>query len=382
MAILKLNISNLEVNRESSPYSELSSDIASGATSSILNNAAGFDDGYFILFGEPSGEQSELVAITSISTNTVTHPATKYAHNASTPVYCVAYNQIKIYRLRDTTESLIATIDMQFGSAKASTEFYGDAETGDKFASSFFNSEDSTETNKSEWVSMDGYAYNSKHGMAIRAAKLFQDKTHDVIILDDWFNWQHEAIGQLTRKAQDKDKGWMLVGPTVITDATEAEDNSNTTFPQPSDCRVIKQVEVNYGGDTYYQAYPEDVQDADACSQSAPVWSFNGDDIMVRPGKAQKIRIRFYPVISELSDNADIPSRPIADYDYVIVNYMLMRAFEFKMDEDMIGYFERRWEKGVAEMLDEIDKRQRDRPKKMIHPNPLLASTRDSGGYI
>lgn len=381
MAILKLTINNLAVDRTTTPFSELTSSIAAGATSATLFNAAGFNDDYFLLLGEPSGEQTEVVAITSISVNTVTIPATVFAHSASTPVYCIAYNQIKIYRRRSGVESNIATIAMQWGTNKATTEFYGDATTGDEFATSFYNSETEAETTKSEWVSMNGYAGNSKYGMALRAAKLFQDKTHKVIDLDDWFAWEHEAIAQLVRKAQDQDSGWGLSSPTVISDGTDSSDLDYTTFAEPATSRVMKQVEVNYTGDDYTTAQYADILD-ESCTQSQPYWSYSDDDIIVSPGQAANIRVRFYPIVTELSENSDTPARPVADYDYVVVNYMLMRAFEYDRNLDMMAYFKSRWGEGQAEMLDEIDKRQRDRPKIVMHPNPLLAHTRDSNSYI
>src|SRR5690606_38342897 len=100
MAILRLSFSNPEVNRHSTPYSTLESAVSSSDTTSSLLNTAGFDDAYFMMLGEPNGEETELVSITSISGNEITHPALSFDHAASTPVYCVAYDQIKVYRKR------------------------------------------------------------------------------------------------------------------------------------------------------------------------------------------------------------------------------------------------------------------------------------------
>lgn len=385
MSILKLHAKNLDVDRQKTPYSELSVGVAATATSSTVLNTTGFKTGYWLLFGEMNGESSEMVVLNSISGNVLSHDALQFAHDASTPVYCINYNQIKFYRLRANVESLVAAETMQVGGSKYTTTFYGEAQVGDEFATSFYNSETGAETQKSDWVNMNGYADNSRLGMMINAAALFKDKNNKVISDTSWYTWQAEAIGRLARKAQDKDEGYTLVGPIDITDITELTDYDGVKIALPDDFRTEKTIWVTYDGTNLVQAYPQNIQDgtpSDYYSKSSPRWAFDGDYIVVRPGGVQKARLRYYPSTASLQSDAEVPARPIRDFSYAIVNYMLMRAFSEAKDLDMATYYQKLWTEGVTEFENEVSKRQRDRSKQMVRPNPLFMLTRDGDSYI
>src|SRR3990167_7216853 len=87
--------------------------VSAGATSLTVKNNQGFSDADRILLGEMGAEKSEIVSTTGTTGDTgLTVSATKFSHEADTPVYILQFDQTKFYRSTtgsDGTYSVLST---------------------------------------------------------------------------------------------------------------------------------------------------------------------------------------------------------------------------------------------------------------------------------
>lgn len=94
----------------------LSADVAASATSSTVENTDGFAANYYVVFGKPAQELSEIVLLTSVTANTTLGHTTGpvFAHSARTPLYIIKFNQVQIYSCatQTGTYALVDTVDL------------------------------------------------------------------------------------------------------------------------------------------------------------------------------------------------------------------------------------------------------------------------------
>jgi hypothetical protein len=95
---MKISAYNIETDNLEKTY--LTSSIASGVTSITVKNNQKFADNDRIMIGEMGRERTEIVDVDGAVTlgTALTVSTTKYAHDASDPVYILQYDQVKFYR--------------------------------------------------------------------------------------------------------------------------------------------------------------------------------------------------------------------------------------------------------------------------------------------
>ena len=76
---------------------ELTSDVAEGATSLPIKNEQGFDTDHAILIGSPGADGSEITTPSSVSDEAIGVPALDQPHKSGTPIYSLRSNKARIY---------------------------------------------------------------------------------------------------------------------------------------------------------------------------------------------------------------------------------------------------------------------------------------------
>lgn len=230
----------------------LTADCAAAATSSTVENMAGFASGEYVVFGEPGVEKTEIVLLTSVTANTTLGHTTGpvFAHAVETPIYEIGYNKIEIYY--DTSETgtftdLLATIDIAVDQEKT---IYEDpnATTARWYKIRFKDVADTLYSPYSIPVQGTGWTSDSLRGMTdqiLAEAGL----TGDAGMRERIRRLLNNEVKQLTQAISK-------LHTTVLTAYTTQSLTSGTyQYDLPSRFLRFKKVDISFAGSTYYRAW-------------------------------------------------------------------------------------------------------------------------------
>lgn len=367
-------VDNPTPTSESSPKTSLTNNVLSGATSLPTLSSQGFTASRLVQVGDIGSDLSEIVSGTGISGNNFSCSTLTNNHPVGTNIYEVRYNQTKIYRTRSSVQSLVATINLQLD--KLST-YYQDtaAQTGDTYQFSYFNSLTGDESPKSASLAQTAFGDNTLRRMRERAKTLFRDKNEKQVFAEDWNAWCNEALAELQRAIMKKDEKYSLISST-LTAAGTSEDGVGTIYVLPTDFRVLKAIWCQFGGvwrpatEIDWSAIYPGLQQ----SFTAPLYTFEGDNIIVRPMNPQSVRIFYYPSFTKLVNDADTPQKPMDSYDTCIVDYMVMRAYLTSQNDNMVGQYAAKYKVEKEDMISEVALRQFDTNDGVIIRDEFWAS--------
>jgi hypothetical protein len=179
-------------------YSFLSNNYASGVSSVVVDNGAGFTADDYLLFGNFGSETAEIVQLSSITTNTMTLKTnTKFAHPESTKITILQYNQVKFYHTAaatfSSTEDYLTAVDIEADSLF--TKYTDTAHTTGFDWFCFYNETTDAITSQSNAIPLAGFGDGSVKKILDDFFSLLNDKELKVITMDDAFSWLNEAYG-------------------------------------------------------------------------------------------------------------------------------------------------------------------------------------------
>lgn len=149
--------------------SELTAEVAEGATTIVVENDDNFDTDHAILVGFPGAENAEIVVPTAVSDESVTVPALDHPHEQGEPVSVLFGAKARIYRASNVDGtvpavgdfSLLATVTLEADSIE--TDYTDDTGGSDYwYLYTFYNDEPTTpeESDKDTFDSIRGGGVN------------------------------------------------------------------------------------------------------------------------------------------------------------------------------------------------------------------------------
>jgi len=183
----------------------LAQDYSAAVTSLILLSGQNFSANQYLIIGEPGHEETEIVLMSAISSNTATVGTTKFAHARGTVVRFIPYNQVEISSATSVggSYSVLATVSIRVDALETFYEAVSDAITK-AYKIRFKNANDTTYSDYSDEVTGAGYAYNTVYSIKKRA---LDDKgeTIDKTLTDEFLN---ESLWEARRELDSESKRW------------------------------------------------------------------------------------------------------------------------------------------------------------------------------
>jgi hypothetical protein len=228
----------------------LSSDIAAGVTTLPVLSTIGFTVGgttdYFVFVGNYGEEKAEIVTVDTTTPETSTSftvGATKYAHEGSTPITLIPFNQINIYGLTATggTKNPIKTIDIDC--TQQFTEYSYNGTDYNFFVTSYYDSENTNESGYSDEYSSTSFGHNSLQRIIKAGLRRGQVKIDDNP--NSELNWDTaiEIIQDGLDEILARKRKWSFLH---VVDSTSTDTVSGTQYVSiPTDCKDIEFIKVN-----------------------------------------------------------------------------------------------------------------------------------------
>ncbi len=245
MAIIKIQNQNLVLD---TPYTILTTDLASGVSSLTVKNISGFAINQVLIIGEIGEQGSEVVKTHSATAPTGTTvtlaAATSYPHSSSTPVRLIQYDQVE-FSTATTTGGSKSVLSTQNLSADALTSNYIDnaGSTGYYFGR-FYNSILTTFSGYSDPIPVAGFGLTSARTIIDKALseinKTTSETLTDAFAFQQIDNCQTEVIRELKRwsflQKFDSNIGQLPVGGWRLAVPTDQDDQN--TFKSVYNLRV------------------------------------------------------------------------------------------------------------------------------------------------
>ncbi len=199
MTTLKADNRELLTNAK---YAFLVDNYSSASTSVVVTNASDFSADKFVLLGNFGSENSEIrrVLSTNNTTQTITFTAaTTFAHNESTKISIIPYNQIIFYRTTTTTFSASAPLT-GFNSIQANswfTTFDDDTNSTGYGWFKLYNSVSTLMSAASNPIPYTGFARDTIKQLFDGVLSLLNNKELKIVTTDDLYIWSNEGYEML-----------------------------------------------------------------------------------------------------------------------------------------------------------------------------------------
>lgn len=182
----------------------LSADIAIGATSLTVISGSNFAAGYVVI-GIPGTERCEIVLLSAASATALTSGATVFAHAQGTQITFIPFNQIELSSATSSggSFSVASTVGIRADSLETYIQRASDASTL-YYKARFKNSNDTTYSEYSDEVSAEGFADNAVGAIKDRALDQLDEEIGGIIT----HKFLNESLWEGRREIDNSQKLW------------------------------------------------------------------------------------------------------------------------------------------------------------------------------
>lgn len=179
-------------------FSYLSTNYASGVSSIVVTNSAGFSANDYVVLGEFGHESTEVVQVSTVTAGTHTlalSAATKFPHPESTRATVIQYNQVRFYH---TTTATFATSDPVSTYLDLEADAFFTRKIDSTYSSGFgwfvfYNSTSASTSANSNAIPYGGFDEESVKKIFDAFWSLLNNKEQKLINTDDAFRWLNEG---------------------------------------------------------------------------------------------------------------------------------------------------------------------------------------------
>ena len=318
----------------------LSADVAASASSSTVENNAGFGADDYTVFGKPGEELTEIVILTSTTgTTTLGHTTGPiFAHSARTPVAQIKYNQANVYTStsEDGTYALLTTVDLTLDQ---DSTVYDDTTgtTATWYKIKYYNETSTALSSYSVAVQGTGYTEDSLYAMTEEVMEEFGDAGGKDITKDEVYRHLRAGARRLTNELYKLYPDYFKAYTTITPNGTGLD-------PLPSRFLGLIRVDINDSGTTATDAHKtqyitESFGEPDTSYYaSGPMISIRGANLVSRPvvGTSGKIFIWYWAYPESMTEENDEHGFPIGARD-VLVNYALYKIWTARTTDTGAG---------------------------------------------
>lgn len=220
----------------------LTSSVSAAGTTLSVRNTEGFSANDYIVIGDAGNEQSEIVKITTVDSNTqLTVGAVNFSHDKDDSISFIPYNQIAFYSA--TTETGAKTkqgANVTISPDDLVIEVNLASVTSGFVFSRFYNSTTGGWSGYSSAVPVAGFAENSLRYIIDMARLRTQELTEDLVTDDDLLKVAQEATDEI----ETVRKNWSFAQKSTGFDLTAAVQ----TYAQPTDLAGYESIASLYLG--------------------------------------------------------------------------------------------------------------------------------------
>lgn len=342
---MQISISHPELDGQET---RLSSDVASSATSSTVENNKSFATNDYILFGGLGEELSEIVLLTSTTGNTTLGHTTGpvFAHSARTSVSQIRYNKIKVYSStsEEGTYTLLDTIDI---AVDQDSTIYPDP-TGTSstwYKIKFYNETTAVLSSYSVAVQGTGYTEDSLKSMGDEVLEDFGDPLGKDLTREQVYNYLRGGVRKVTsemiKTLPDYRKNYEV----------KALSSGVSSLPD----RFLGFIRVD-AGSTADTAYSADFVSEGALKPGASYYGtdpkiyIRGSNFYILPTTLANAYVWYWDYPAPMNLESDEHGLPYGGRD-VLVNYALYRAWLGK-DPEKAGVFKSLYRESLGEYID------------------------------
>lgn len=367
-----------------SPYSYVSSSLASGVTTVPVKNINAFQANWAIQLGKTGEELAEIVLLgtaTPSGTAVTTTTATRYAHPTDTPVYAIKYNQIIFMRsvtgtagtAYDMTDGTVAiTPDSEYtqiDDPQGSATYAYKARFRNSVLGVGYDSPDS------DWITPSGFTFYSlaKLRSRVKEALFSAGYIKYESSIDDWIN---EWVEQMTNSAIKVNQGYAMGTTSVAFGTAGLGTITVSDFKQP------RKVEITYDGVSYENSTEIPLNrfsESDSFTSVYPQHSWNGDTtFQVRPqSTGGTARISYYALGQKLTNDTDELTLTLRGYTTGCIEYALYRAYDNDEKHDTADRHYGKFVEQKSNFISEITPRDLTGPKVIDLVEELSGRTDD-----
>jgi len=341
------------------PSTSISENYSSGATITV-KNTSGFSANDYLLLGSYGAEQTEIKAVSSITSATVLNIGTSsvFSHSTDTIVGRTLYNQARIYRSTTGlggTYSLLSTIDLQ-PSELFNTYIDPNGVSPYSYKVCYYNSFLNAESGFSAEMPYNGYSFYSVKTIQDRVLTLFGDKQEQFITHTDILDWINECGARVQNQLTGGESPYYVTSSIITSTFADSYDISGLGVIH------LFKIDLSYDGGL---TYPDllDVTDSRLNSQggtAAYSASIMGNNLITKPKlpTGYKMRLWYYTDQTQLTSISDVLPDPLKGASDMYVDYCLMRAHEKdRKVEEMSKLYYLKWDKAMKEVVPRIKTR-------------------------
>lgn len=205
MAITSLEADN-RILTDAAKYTYLAYNYVSGTSSLTVLNATEpvFATDAYLLLGNFGSETSEIVKVSSVNSTTgaiTLSASTRFAHQESTRVTVIPYNQVKFYHTTTevfATTTLLATYDIQ--ASDWNTTYNDSTYTTGYGWFVFYNSTTTATSNESNSLPYAGFDRDTVEDILNDFFSLLNNKELKLVTRDDALSWLNEGYSIMRNK--------------------------------------------------------------------------------------------------------------------------------------------------------------------------------------
>lgn len=340
-----LSLSQPDILLNPSTYQTTDASASASAITLLVKDVAGFNVNDYILIGKYNNAQAEIQQITAlVGVTGLTISALSFPHSTDTNITKIDYNMYKVYRsvtgiggsysLLSTTNLLVDLQQSTFIDTAAVNPY--------SYQLSYYNSTNSSESDKSDEIPFAGFSFYTLKSLQDRVLTLFGDTQEQLLsrsVITDWIN---EANEDLQYMVMGGDSPYYLNSAVIQVNGTLNYNIASYSMEH------IYLIEISYDGINYNDTVnPLDFRFNTTGEQGAYGWRLAGQSITIAPLLlAGSIRIWYGTLPVMLVNQGDTLQDPFKAHTRMYVNYALMRANEKDRKFDgAVPYYEKRYGK-------------------------------------
>lgn len=337
-------------------FTRLASDVAAAATSSTVENNAGFATNDLAVWGNPGEEKAEIVTVTGVSGSTIiSHSgALVFAHGAQTRISQIKYNQAEISRAtaEGGSYSVVATVSLRID--EVYTVYDDTAGTSSSwYKIRYKNSVTSVFSDYSPEVQATGYEEDSLFSMVEEVLADFNDEDGVQVTRTQVRRYLRTAVRKLVMRM-------IQIMPDYRRNrTTQTLTSGDYDYSLPTRFLSFIRMAISFSSAIETDAVEArfksegEVDSMAVYSEGNPVVSFRGETYVIRPTPAGGTAFLYYwdyPAV--MTDDSDEHGLPYGARD-VLVAYALYRSWVNKNIE-MSDQYKSEWKDGGDEWIEFI----------------------------
>ena len=337
--------------------SNLTAKANSGQTDIVVQNAVDFSIGDFLVIGNPGEELTEIKKIASISSKTITLSANlTNTHPENTKITYIKYDQVKFYKASSQTGtySIASTKDIAIDEPHT---LYDDSSalSTDYFKIRYYNSATTDLSVYSDPIGASGFKRFSLIKLQDSLFKKFGDEKEQFLDRDEITEWINDIKDDMVNKIIDTNEKYFNNSESLSVDSDGEADLSD-------DFRKFQKIFVLYDGTNGVRAKKIELEEINDYIQDFskiyPMYYFRKYKIGIRPKGTvgtTTITVIFEDQPDDLENDSDLLPKPIRFYTKVIRDGLMAKALEKAGKDSRANRYEQKYEKGVDDMLEEIN---------------------------